>query len=442
MQKMSQANKAGWAAFIGTTVEWYDFFIYGSAAALVFGPLFFPELNGAAGVLASFATFGIAFVARPLGAIVFGHAGDRLGRKKSLIITLLIMGFATFLIGCLPTYDEIGLLAPALLVVCRLLQGLSAGGEFGGAVLIASEHAGPKRFVAASAWAQQGAPAGNILATGAFFLVSTLPDDAFMAWGWRIPFLASAILNVVGLVIRLKLDESPDFVNINRTKTTVKVPFVELLKSYKLIILLGVLAAGIGTAGSSFLQVFAINWLTADLGMARDVVLAALLITTVAQFVLQPFSALLASKFRPVRVIVVSLSIALVTVPLGWYLMTSGRFALVAVGMVINLIPIAMMYGILGGFLAEAFPPAVRYSGTGVTYQISAMIFTSIAPVVSATLLASTGSIASVAVFQMVYVILGIVGSILLTRVTGSTDTITPAAAPTKEGLTTPFVPN
>lgn len=214
--------RVGLASFIGTTVEFYDFLIYGTAAALVFPELFFPAVSPATGLLLSFATFGVGFVARPLGGVVFGHFGDRVGRKKMLVYSLLVMGIATVLMGLLPTYAQIGLAAPILLTVLRLAQGFAVGGEWGGATLMAVEHASDRRKGLYGAFPQMGAPAGTACATLAFWAVSRLPDDQFLAWGWRIPFVASALLIVIGLVIRLSISESPDFAALRQRAQVVR----------------------------------------------------------------------------------------------------------------------------------------------------------------------------------------------------------------------------
>ena len=220
------------ASFIGTTVEFYDFLIYGTAAALVFPKLFFPNVSPASGLLLSFATFGVGFVARPLGGIVFGHFGDRVGRKRMLVYSLLIMGGATVLMGALPTYAHIGLAAPILLTLLRLVQGFAVGGEWGGATLMAVEHASAERKGLYGAFPQMGAPAGTATATLAFYAVSLLPDEQFMAWGWRIPFLASAVLVVIGLVIRLSLSESPDFAALRQRSAVARVPVAEAFRKH------------------------------------------------------------------------------------------------------------------------------------------------------------------------------------------------------------------
>ncbi len=220
------------ASFIGTTVEFYDFLIYGTAAALVFPKLFFPNASPASGVLLSFATFGVGFFARPLGGMVFGHFGDRLGRKRMLVYSLLGMGFSTILIGLLPTYAHIGVAAPILLTLLRLVQGFAVGGEWGGATLMAVEHASPERKGFYGAFPQMGAPAGTAAATLAFFLVSQLPDDQFLSWGWRIPFLFSAVLIVIGLVIRLTLSESPEFAELRATSSVVRMPIADAFRKH------------------------------------------------------------------------------------------------------------------------------------------------------------------------------------------------------------------
>lgn len=217
-------TRATAGAFVGTAIEWYDFFIFGTAAALVFGKVFYPDIAPAAGILASFATFWVGFLARPLGGVLFGHLGDRLGRKNVLVATLLLMGVATTLIGVLPSYASIGMAAPIALVVLRAAQGLAVGGEWAGATLMATENASTRKRGMAGAWVQQGSPAGSIMATVAFLLVGMMDDEAFLSWGWRLPFLFSAVLIIVGLIIRVKVEESADFVESRAHHKVVKVP--------------------------------------------------------------------------------------------------------------------------------------------------------------------------------------------------------------------------
>lgn len=416
----SQATRAGIAAFVGTAIEWYDFYIYGLAAALVLGPLFFPELNPALGAISAFATFGVAYVMRPLGAIIFGHIGDRVGRKTSLVMTLLLMGVSTFAVGLLPTYDTIGTLAPILLVLCRLVQGLSAGGEWGGAVLIASEHASKRGFVSAGAWAQQGSPAGNVLASGVFVLVNLMPDEQFMSFGWRIPFLLSAALVVVGLVIRFKLEESPAFVQAKEQNATTRVPLVHVLRTAWPVVLLGAASTAVATTAYPLLQVFGLNWLTTDLDVARSLVLNAILVMSLTQFFVQPLCAPLALRFQPISVIKVVLAACIVIIPAGWLLLATGATVGIFTGMILIVVPVSLVYGLLGGFLAAAFPAEVRYTGTGISYQLGAMVFSSISPVLAAVFMASTGSIWTVIAMQVAYVVMSLVAFVWLSRMTGA----------------------
>ncbi|MGX1797630.1 MFS transporter, partial [Streptomyces albidoflavus] len=264
------ARRAGIGAFIGSTIEWFDFYIYGTAAALVFDKVFFPELEGALGTLVAFATFWVGFLARPLGGIIFGHFGDKLGRKTTLVITLLLMGISTTAIGLLPSYESIGIAAPILLVCIRMIQGIGLGGEWGGSVLIASEHAPKGKSILYGAFAQQGSPVGNTLSTLSFLAISQLPDDAFVAWGWRVPFLASALLVVVGLFVRLKVTESPAMARVIEKRETAKVPLSEVLRSHPMLIVLGIGACTIGLSATYFKSTFALSCATSEQSLDRS----------------------------------------------------------------------------------------------------------------------------------------------------------------------------
>ena len=230
--QVESIRKVSLASFIGTTIEWYDYFLYGTAAALVFNELFFPNVDPLIGTLSAFATFAVGFVARPLGGAIFGHYGDRIGRKAMLVLTLLMMGIATFLIGLLPTYETIGVWAPILLVVLRLLQGFGVGGEWGGAVLLAVEHSPRDKRGFYGSLIQIGAPAGLLLGTGAFIIVASLPEEQFLSWGWRVPFLVSVLLIGVGLFIRLKIPETPAFSQVKESGNEARIPIVEVFRTY------------------------------------------------------------------------------------------------------------------------------------------------------------------------------------------------------------------
>jgi MFS family permease len=273
-------RKVALASFIGTAIEWYDYFLYGTAAALVFNQLFFPEFSPLAGTLASFATFAVGFFARPVGGVVFGHFGDRIGRKTMLVLTLLIMGVATFLIGLLPTYETIGVWAPILLVVLRIFQGFGVGGEWGGAVLMAVEHSPRGRRGFYGSWPQMGVPAGLLLGTLAVYLFALLPEEQFLAWGWRVPFLLSIVLVGVGLYIRLAIAESPAFRQVQESNTTAPMPIVDVLRTYPKAVLI---AMGLRVAenGSFYVfSVFVLAYVTEQLGLPNSLVLAGVMIAS------------------------------------------------------------------------------------------------------------------------------------------------------------------
>ncbi len=284
----TSALRVAVASFIGTTVEYYDFFIYGTAAALVFPKLFFPGVDSAMGILLSFATFGVGFLARPLGGIVFGHFGDRIGRKKMLVLSLVGMGSATVLMGLLPGYDQIGIAAPILLTVLRLVQGFAVGGEWGGATLMAVEHAPQSKKGFYGAFSQMGAPAGTSVATLAFLLVAQLPDDEFLSWGWRLPFLFSAVLIGIGLFIRLSLAESPDFAAVRERNAVVALPVVTAVRRHWREILL---VAGTYLSQGVFAYIcsaYLISYATANAGISRTFALSGVFLAGVGAVILYP----------------------------------------------------------------------------------------------------------------------------------------------------------
>ncbi len=398
-----QARRAGLASFVGTAIEWYDFFIYGTASALVFGKLFFPEVSPAAGVLASFATFWVGFLARPLGGIVFGHFGDRMGRKGTLVTTLVLMGGATFLVGVLPTYAQIGVAAPLLLALLRAVQGIAVGGEWGGAVLMASESAPKGRGSFYAMMVQQGSPAGAILSTLVFLAVTTLDDAAFLSWGWRLPFLLSGLLVVVGLVIRLKVEESGDFERVKERGEVVKLPIAEVLRTDWRTVLLGIGASVMGISSAYFTNTFVLAWTTNELRMDRQTMLYVLLACAVVQFLWQPCGALIAERVGETRFMVVSLlANVVVTIPM-FLLIGSARPLLVFCGIALAVVCGAGYYAVLAGFLARAFPSRVRYTGISLSYQLCSTLIGGTTPLIAQSVLTSGGgSIWPVAVFYAV----------------------------------------
>lgn len=405
------ARKAGFASFIGTTIEWYDFYLYGTASALVFAPLFFSAVPPSVGLILSFATFWVGFLSRPLGGIVFGHLGDRVGRKKTLIITLLLMGLSATGIGLLPTYAQIGVAAPVLLTGLRFVQGLAVGGEWGGAVLIATEHAKKERNFLFGAFAQQGSPAGKLLAWSAYVLASqSLPNEAFMSWGWRLPFLASAVLVMVGLVIRLSIEESPAMASLAAEHKTERVPLVALFRSHTKTVLIGVCAAIVVFTLSYGKNAFALSWATSDVGFSKDTFLTILLISAAVQFVVQPFGALLASRWNPRKVVTVLLILEVPALPLMFVMIGTGNIGLATAGAIIATIPDVMYYAVLAGMLAQVFPAAVRYTGISMTYQLTGL-FGGLTPLIMQSLLTSFGSVVPVMIYAAITVLMSLFGA-------------------------------
>ncbi|MER7011733.1 MFS transporter [Saccharopolyspora sp. NPDC000359] len=411
------ANRAGVGAFIGSTIEWFDFYIYGTASALVFDEVFFPELDGAVGTLVAFATFWVGFLARPLGGIVFGHVGDRLGRKKTLVITLLMMGVATTLIGLLPGYAEIGVWAPVLLVFIRMVQGIGLGGEWGGSVLIASEHAPRGKSILYGAFAQQGSPVGNTLSTLSFLAISQLPDEAFLGWGWRVPFLASALLVLVGLFIRMRVTESPAMANLIARDQVAKLPVWEVVRSHPALLALGIGACTIGLSATYFKSTFALSWATSTLEFDRSSFLTIILVANIVQIFAQPFGAVIATRMRSwSRAVTVMLLPEVVLLPLMFVLISTNNYGLAMVGVAVATIPHCLYYAALAGMLASRFPAHVRYTGISLCYQLCGTILGGTTPIVGQFLLNLSGSITAVIGYAIFQVLLTLGCMLLLLR--------------------------
>ncbi|MGY1811510.1 MFS transporter [Blastococcus sp. SYSU D00820] len=386
------------ASIIGTTVEWYDFFLYGSAAALVFGPLFFPEQDDFVGVLAAFATYAVGFFARPVGALVFGHYGDRLGRKRLLVISLLMMGGATFCIGLLPTYDSVGVLAPILLIALRLVQGFALGGEWGGAVLIVSEHGKPEHRGFWASWPQAGAPAGNLLATGVLALLATVQsDEAFEAWGWRIPFLLSAVLILVGLYVRLTVTESPVFLEAQReaeakaaaSGAVEKAPIVTVLTRYKREVLTAMGARIAENVSFYLLTAFSLTYLTDVEGLDSSFALNAVLIASAVHLVTIPLWGALSDRIgrKPVYLFGALGVGAWAFAFFG--LLGTGDFFLAVVAITVGLLFHGAMYGPQAAFFSELFGTKARYTGVSVGAQLASLVAGAPAPLIALALLGS-----------------------------------------------------
>jgi MFS family permease len=416
-ERTRAANRAGFGAFIGSTIEWFDFYIYGTAAALVFDKVFFPELDGAIGTLVAFATFWVGFLARPIGGVIFGHYGDRLGRKKTLVITLLMMGISTTAIGLLPGYASIGIAAPILLVAIRMVQGIGLGGEWGGSVLIASEHAPKGKSVLYGAFAQQGSPVGNTLSTLSFLAISQLPDEAFVSWGWRLPFLFSAALVIVGLFVRLKVAESPAMANLIQKKEVVKVPLTEVLRTQPMLIVLGIGACTIGLSATYFKSTFALSWATSSLDFDRSAFLTIILVANITQIVVQPFGALIATRMKSwSRAVTVMLLPELVLMPLMFILISTENYGLAMVGVAVATIPHCLYYAALAGMLASRFPAHLRYTGISLCYQLCGTLLGGTTPIIGQFLLNRTGSITAVIAYAVLQVVLTLVCMLLLLK--------------------------
>jgi len=411
----NRARTVLFASLIGTTIEFFDFYIYATAAVLVFPKLFFPGSDPTAAMLQSFATFAIAFFARPIGSAVFGHYGDRIGRKATLVAALLTMGISTIVIGLLPTYAAIGTMAPLLLALCRFGQGLGLGGEWGGAVLLATENAPPGKRAWYGMFPQLGAPIGFFLSGGTFLLLTqTLSEDQFFAWGWRVPFLASAILVAVGLYVRLKITETPDFQKVLDRGERVKVPVVAVLRDHGGPLVLGTLMALSTFVLFYLMTVFALSWGTTSLGFSRTEFLFMQLGAVVFFGLTIPPSALIADRYgRRAAMIAVTLGIILFGLTFG-QLFVSGHMGTVMLFMIIGLGLMGLTYGPLGTLLAELFPPAVRYTGASLTFNLAGILGASLAPYI-ATKLATEYGIASVGWYLSGAALLSLVALILTT---------------------------
>jgi metabolite-proton symporter len=381
-------QKIALASAIGTTIEWYDFFLYGVVTPIVLNKLFFPNYDPLVGTLLAYTTFFVGFVSRPIGGIIFGHYGDRIGRKTVLILTLLIMGVATFLIGLLPTYESVGIKAPLLLLFLRVFQGIGIGGEWGGAVLMAVEHSPGGRRGYYGSWPQIGVPAGLLLSSAVVYVLSYLPEAAFLSWGWRVAFLISAILVAIGLYIRLKIMETPAFVRVKTRRAIVAVPFRELFRTHSLNTLLGLGARYIEGATFNVYGVFIIAYVTGALQLSRQTALAAVIIASAIMIVMLPVFGSLSDRVGRARVYGIgALVIGLLAFPSFWLMETrSPLLVCVAVAVPFALVYPAV-YGPQAALFSELFTTKVRYTGISFVYQFSGIFASGLTPIVATALL-------------------------------------------------------
>ncbi|MGW2488372.1 MFS transporter [Streptomyces sp. NPDC001606] len=404
------------ASLIGTTIEWYDFFLYGSAAALVFNKLFFPDSDPLVGTLLSFLTYAVGFAARPLGALVFGHYGDRLGRKKLLVLSLVLMGGATFGIGLLPTHATVGAAAPVLLTALRLVQGFALGGEWGGAVLLVSEHGDARRRGFWASWPQTGAPAGQLLATGVLSLLTALlSDDAFGSWGWRIPFLLSGVLVIVGLWIRLSVDESPVFkealarAESRRADEPEQPPLVSVLRHHWRDVLVAVGARMAENIGYYVITAFVLVYATTSAGVSKETALNAVLIGSAVHFAVIPAWGALSDRVgrRPVYLLGAA-GVGLWIFPF-FSLVDTGSFGYLVLAVTVGLVLHGAMYAPQAAFFAEMFATRMRYSGASIGAQFASVAAGAPAPLIATALLSDYGSSTPIALY--------VIGAALLTLV-------------------------
>ncbi|MGB8138885.1 MAG: MFS transporter [Pseudolabrys sp.] len=381
------------ASAIGTTIEWYDFFLFGVVTPLVFNKLFFPNFDPLVGTLLAYTTFFVGFISRPIGGIIFGHYGDRIGRKTVLVLTILIMGVATFLIGLLPTYATVGIWAPVMLLFLRIFQGIGIGGEWGGAVLMAVEHSPAGRRGFYGSWPQIGVPAGLLLSSGMVYLLSYLPEADFFSWGWRIAFLISAVLVAVGLYIRLKIMETPAFTRIQESDKVVHVPFFELWRTHGKNTLLGLGARYIEGVTFNIFGVFVVGYLAGTLGLPRQTALAGVMIASAIMIVMLPIYGNLSDRIGRRRMFgVAGILIGILSFPAFWLMQTKEPLLVwIAIA-----VPFAFVYPAVYGpqaaLFSELFDTRVRYTGISFVYQFSGIYASGLTPIIDTDLLPMGGN--------------------------------------------------
>lgn len=411
-----RVRRVAGSSMIGTTIEWYDYYIFGTAAVLVINDQFFPDLSPAAGTLASLATFSVAFIARPFGGIIFGHFGDKVSRKTILVWSLMMMGVSTVLVGFLPNYAAIGIWAPILLVALRFLQGLAVGGEWGGAVLMALEHAPQNKRAFYASWTQSGVPAALVLSSTIFLFMQMMDEPAFHSWGWRVPFWISAALIVVGLFIRLRITESPEFLKMKADKREVRIPLFELLRTAWWPLLLGIFTLASPNIIFYISSVYLLSYGPDHAGLSRDAVFVALIVASSLAVFTIPLVAVIADRVGKKKIMLTgAVMVALFIFPVFW-LVDTGQPLGALVAMILALpIAHATAYAVVASFIPELFQPEVRFTGSSLAYQIGGIVTSAPAPVIAATLIQNTGSSMSIALYVSIAALVGFV-AIALSR--------------------------
>ncbi|MFD8143767.1 MFS transporter [Streptomyces sp. NPDC059708] len=430
------------ASLVGTTIEWYDFFLYGSAAALVFNTLFFPASDPLVGTLLAFLTYAVGFAARPLGGVVFGHFGDRIGRKRLLVVSLLMMGGATFAIGLLPTHASVGAAAPVLLTLLRLVQGFALGGEWGGAVLLVAEHGDDRSRGFWASWPQAGAPGGNLLATGVLALLAAVQsDEAFLAWGWRVPFLLSGVLVVVGLWIRVSVSESPAFLEARARAEAEEAaglrqrpPVVEVFRTHGRDVVTAI-GVRLGENVSYYvLTAFLLVYVTVHLHLPKSDALNAVLIGSAVHFVTIPLWGALSDRIGRRAVTLVGSAGMAVWAFVFFALLDSRSFAVIAVAVTVGLLLHGAMYGPQAAFISEMFDTRVRYSGASMGSQLASLLGGALAPIVAVELLKEYGSSVPVSVYLCAAALVTTLAAVVARETRGRSLTGARGAAPVAAG--------
>lgn len=385
--RQSRIGRVVLASFVGTMIEWYDYFLYGTAAATVFGRLFFPSEDQFISLMSSYASFAVGFFMRPLGGVIFGHFGDRVGRKAMLVTTLLMMGLATFIIGLLPTYETIGIAAPILLILLRLVQGLGVGGEWGGAVLMAVEHGHSGKRGLYGSIVQMGVPAGLLLATAVFSAFSSLPDEQFLSWGWRVPFLFGILLLGVGIFIRFQVFESPLFDETKQRHGVSRLPILEVFREYPRSVLLAMGARFAENASFYIFTVFVLSYGTESLDIPKQTILTGIWIAAAVQIFAIPAAGILSDRFgRKPLYLAGAIGVALFALPF-FHLLQTRVDHWIWLAIVIALVIHSLMYGPQAAFFSELFGTRVRYSGASVGYQLASPLAGGVAPLIATALL-------------------------------------------------------
>jgi metabolite-proton symporter len=414
-QHTRELRRAVVAATVGTTIEWYDFLLYSTMAGLVFGKLFFPNETPLAATLNSFAIYFVGFVARPIGAFIFGHFGDRVGRKSTLIFTLLLMGISTFLVAFLPGYASIGIWGAVLLTILRLIQGIGVGGEWGGSVLLTLEWARHNRergFL--SSWPQFGGPAGLFLANLAVLIFSRMSGDAFLAWGWRIPFALSIILVAIGLWIRLRILETPVFRKLAAEQRIERAPIIEVCRKAPGAIIAGMFARTSEQAPFYIFTAFIFAYGTTTLHASRDLLLAGVLVAVCVSAFTIPFSGWLSDQIGRKKMYIIGCATMGVFGFVYFAMIDTGSSVLIFIAMVLSLIPHDMQYGPQGALIAESFTPRLRYSGASISYQLASITAGGPAPLIATALFAAYGSGTPIAIYILITAIISIIATSFL----------------------------